>query len=286
MSYDIQPLLDNLLAKELEKLRKIFLPYKRRPLLFNKINIQVGEERENAAGYYTNTKDKEHQWRYEHNIYITPCQIETYLYFSEFMRKRVAIHRLKAIIRHEIIHAFVEEEFEGCYDIKDMNADYSPVFLSCLYWCGGITNHPYTGEFLKTDLWKEVSVCKKYDDVYLRLIKYLSNLESCVRQINATSISKNLIRSLNIKFNSREAGISKKYYQAMELISKKEGKILKRKCESLTLGIGYLVTPDILKNNYKKKFNNGALAEYHSETIGYCMNEEIKHEVSLINTFN
>lgn len=276
-------LLDKLLNRELEELRKKFWAYKRRQFLRNKVKIYIGKCEKGIAGYYANTREKDKQYKYTHKIYITKNQILSYKRFVKWHMKRLAIDELREIIRHELIHAFVHEEFEIWESIKHTNGDYSPIFLSCLYWGKGITNHTYADSFLETELWKEISVCKTYDEVYIKLIKFISNLEKSVREIN-----KNInnvpgdYKELEITFNTKGAGIIKDIYLTKHLKIKNDNKICYMKVTNMVLGIGFLVTPEILMDNYKRKFNNGILAKSHSEEIIYVIDNKVINQSTLI----
>lgn len=277
-------LLNKLLNSELEQLRRKFLPYKRKPFLRNKVEILIGKYEKGVMGYYENTRKDDRQLRFEHKIYITSNQISTYKNYVEWGMKRIAIKDLKEIIRHELIHAFVYEEFEMWEFIKGMERDYSPIYLSCLYWSNGVTHHKYANKFLETDLWKDIKVCKKYDDVYIKLMKYIISLEKCISDINREiNINPYIQKELNIEFNYKGAGIIKKVYLAANVIAKQDSKVCKCKATTMTLGVGFLVTADILKKNYQRKFENGVLAKMHCEEIAYMKGNEVKHKSNIRN---
>lgn len=136
---EIQELLNKLLAKELELLRKRFRPYKRSPFLHNKVIIKVVKDEPNIAGYYINTKKSERQYKYTHEICITETIIDNYRIYSKYHMKKIGKQNLIDVIRHELIHAFVFEEFEEWECIEKCHGDYSPIFLGCLYWAKGVS---------------------------------------------------------------------------------------------------------------------------------------------------
>lgn len=275
-------LLDKLLNVELEKLRRKFWAYKRRPFLKNKVEIRIGKYRKNVAGCYENTRKNDRQFKYMHKIYITKNQVSTYARYVRWHMKRVAIAELKALIRHELIHAFIFEEFEMWEEIKNTHGDYSPIFLSCLYWCNGNTHHRYTDKFLETELWKEIRVCKSYWDVYIKLMRFITNLEKCVDEINRDiNTNPHIQKGLSIEFNNREPGIVKRAYLSSNIIEKQDSNVYKYKAIIMTLGLGFLVTPDTLKESYQRKFDNGALAEIHSEEVAYAKENEIKYKSNI-----
>ena len=274
-------LLNELMEKELEDLRKRFRPYKRRPFLHNKVVIDLDLKRKDKGvlGYYTNTQDNENQWRFTHNIYITKTSKKNYELYTEVELKRMAIEDLRATIRHELIHAFVFEEFDMFGDIKNCNGDYSPIFLSCLYWANEEFCYQYTDKFKDTDLFKQISKCKKFDNVCTYLIHYIFDLEETVRKINQKLNSdKANYRNLKIVFNQRGAGIRKRSYVSMIMRTKENNKLCLKKATEMTLGIGFLVTPKDIIENYERKFNNGSIAQLHSEIAAYVVHDEFKNK--------
>lgn len=278
-----EKLLYQLLNKELELLRKRFRPYKRQSFLKNNVKIKIGErDDDKVAGYYENTKENERQYKYIHHIFITENYMDSYNYWLKWSMKRFGLFQLRDVIRHELMHAFVFEEWEEWQDIKNMHGDYSPIFLSCLYWGGGSSGHPYVYEFLKTDLGKEIQNCRTYDNLQTKLIKYIIDLERTVRDINK-DLNKNIkaYKELNIKFNGKGAGIVKRLYIKNDINVLDKGKIEHQTMESMILGLGFLVTPKTLMDNYKRKFNNGAMAIIHEETVAYAIDATSKRKVTV-----
>lgn len=259
---------------ELERLRKRFRPYKRRSLLRNQVIIRIKKGEKNVLGYYENDQETDRQYKYTHMISITEYQIEKYYRYCKFSMKRYAISELRDTIRHEIIHAFVFEEFEEWECIKNTYADYSPIFLSCLHFANTSSGHVFTDKFFETELFEKVKECKDYNSLHILLFYSLRELEKVVNQINNSQINKledpHKIYKLSIVFNQRGAGIKKKTYIKAYTKYKKNGKLKQGTVQLMTLGIGFLVTPEILLESYKKKFYNGATAESHIEEVMYA----------------
>lgn len=91
---DFKILLDKLLQKELEDLRKRFRPYKRKSFLRNKviIDLDLRCKRKNTLGYYENTRANERQWKYEHKIFLTKLSRSYYeMYCNDFNDKKRGI---------------------------------------------------------------------------------------------------------------------------------------------------------------------------------------------------
>lgn len=278
-------LMDRLLTIELEGLRKKFKPYRRRPFLNNNIVIKRDKKYSKKAclAYYENTRENKRQREYTHEIFITKLAIEDYEIYLKWHWKRQGISKLREIIRHELIHAFVFEEFEEWGDLEDSYGDYSPIFLSCLYWCGGYTGHPYTYKFLETDLYKEIENCKKYEQVYMHLIHYIFDIEKTVRNINE-KLQKDIknYKRLKIEFNRYGAGIVKRKYISVSTTTKKDNMLYRQKVAEMTLGLGFLVTSKVLLQGYERKFSNGSIASSHAEMVGYIVNNELKQKVTVI----
>ncbi|WP_195949288.1 hypothetical protein [Clostridium saudiense] len=276
-------LLDKLLQKELEELRKRFRPYKRKPFLRNKVTIDLDLKckEKNTLGYYKNTRENKRQWKYEHKIFLTKLSRKRYeTYCNVINDKKWGVEYLREIIRHELIHAFVYEEFDEWEMIEGCNRDYSPIFLACLHWSGLDSPYPYTNKFKESDLYKNIEKCKNYDMVYMYLVHYIGDLERSVRKINEKlNTDSNNYKKLNISFNHYEAGMIKKSYVSCITRSKKDNNIYIQKASEMTLGIGFLVTQKDIIDNFERKFNNGSMAISHSEMAWYVIGNELKQKI-------
>ncbi|MEN8078212.1 hypothetical protein ABFP60_14695 [Clostridioides difficile] len=279
---DFTILLDKLLKKELEELRKRFRPYKRKPFLRNKVTIDLDlkYKSKNTLGYYKNTRTDERKWKYEHKIFLTKLSRSYYeMYCNGFNDKKSGIKHLREIIRHELIHAFVYEEFDEWVEIEGCNRDYSPIFLACLHWSGLNSPYPYTNKFKESNLYKNVEKCKNYDMVYMYLVHYIGDLERITRKINKKlNTNSNNYKKLNISFNHYEAGIIKKTYASYIVRRKKDNGMCIGKAIEMDLGIGFLVTPNDIELSYERKFNNNSMAITHSEIACYLVNNEFKQK--------
>lgn len=276
---NMKMLLQSLLNKELEYLRKRFRPYKRTLFLRNEVVLDIKNSDEYILGFYENTKEKERQLKYTHKIYITENSIEDYKFCCDLKMKRRGIRRLRHTIRHELIHAFVFEEYEEWDTIKNCHGDYSPIFLGCLYWACGVSGHPYIKEFVNTDLCKQIKECKNYDEVQNKLLIYLFSLEKTVSEINRAIAP---YKEIEICFNCYGPGIKKNTYLKQEVVSLEDSKLKECSVEMLKLGIGFLVNPDKLKESYEEKFNNGSLAKYHEVSKAYFIGDIKKNDVVVV----
>ncbi|MFT8351156.1 hypothetical protein [Clostridium saccharoperbutylacetonicum] len=274
-------ILNKLLKSELEFLRKRFKPYKRRSFLHREVCIFIDLKTSNdrTLGYYVNTKDFSRQRKYIHKIFITKLSLDDFRISTKLHYKSFGITKLRDTIRHELIHAFVFEEFEEHGFIDNSHCDYSPIFLGCLAWCNGHSGHAYANNFYSSYLYKGILECKKYDDVYDKLVCYILKLEKAAREINE-KINRNVddCKILKIEFNQCGAGIVKRKYLSATTVCKKDNKLCRNKLTEMTLGLGFLVTPEILFKSYERKFENGVTAKLHSELIAYVIDNKIKQK--------
>lgn len=279
---DFKILLDKLLQKELEELRKKFRPYKRKPFLRNKviIDLDLKFKSKNTLGYYENTRVDKKLWKYEHKIFLTKLSRNYYeMYCNEFNDKKKGIKHLRETIRHELIHAFVYEEFDEWEMIEGCNRDYSPIFLACLHWSGLNSPYTYTNKFKESELYKNIEKCKNYDMVYMYLVNYICDLERITSRINKKLNSDVMnYKNLKISFNGYEAGMIKKYYSSCIIKRKKDNGICIEKGVEMDLGIGFLVNPNDIVSNYERKFDNNSMATIHLETACYVINNEFKQK--------
>ena len=283
---NIEMILKSILNQELELLRKRFKPYKKEPFIKNEIRIGIASgKKSNIAGFYENTKKDKTSHKYIHNIYLTKSTIEDYKTYCFYHMKRFAIKQLRKTIRHELIHAFVFEEFEEWEYLDNCHSDYSPIFLGCLYWANGESEHPYVKEFYNTELFKKLKKSKKYDEVCTHLLKYLISINRVVFDINR-ELSPN--RELEVSFNLYGAGVRKDTYLKNTVIMTNNNKKIQLSRDYLKLNIGFLVDSDKLMENYKNKFDNDSLAKYHKEGKIYIKNKNKKiiNEVVLISNTN
>lgn len=276
---DIENIAYKILNDELEYLRKRFYPYKRRPFLRNKIILKLHKRQtiKNSAGYYTNCKTKK-KYRYKHIIHITKDTIEMCEMFIDWNNKEVK-DILRPIIRHELIHAFVYEEWDtwDFEKIKNINADYSPIFLTCLYWANGNTNHIYTDKFYNTELFQKVNKCSNYNEIQNLLICYLLHFEKVLRKLSKNT--ETVWNDVSIYFNSRNSGLLNRKCIEINGITFKNGKLLKVNCYKLELGVGFLITPEYLMEHYNSKFNNRDKSILYSKTKTYFDGDKIIAQV-------
>lgn len=262
---EFEILLNKMLNKELERLRKIFRPYKRTPFLHNKVIIKcVKYESRTTLGDYKNTRVGE-KMKFNHIIGVADSLRGLYEEYTHYGLKKEFNKIVRDTIDHELIHAFTYEEFEMWEDIKNSHFDYSPIFLSLLYWCGGESGHKYTEEFLKTELWHKVSKCKTYNKVALVLTRYYAEINRVISKYNEDNPDKNIYR---IDFGNKPGTDKMASVKSKIVVYSNKGLKIKNK-EFMALNIGFLIKPSSLFDVINKNFNNDKDAVCYKEVAIY-----------------
>lgn len=247
--------LQKFLDKKLEQLRKRCFPWKRRVFLQKEIKIHIATEdyaknETSWAGLY--------EWDENnsiHNIYINEKIANKYFYYKPNRRLRMlnkAYYKemLMETVHHEIIHAFTNERYECFSDIKNVDSDASPIFLSILYWTFGNTNHVCRKVFERT------KVCEIIDNSFLTfeelddyLMELLLNYNKVSRKLENIS-DKDYKKVINNKFSfeSRKAGLVP-FLTCKEYIVAKvpNNKLIKAVTHSNWWNVGCNVTPKNLE---------------------------------------
>lgn len=207
-----QELLNKALQEEMEQLRKDWVPRKRRPFLLSNVSIrETNTGKENFSGKYLENEEK-------HIIeinkqFIIWCQKHP----IKHVRRR-NYEKLRDIIRHELIHAFVRERYQPCTFIKNVNHDASPIFLLCLATMAGTSGHDCFKAFCTTELFEE-SMCifdiEELDYIIFTMLQEYNNICKKLKNFGSTDTTKNVYKN-NIaienmfSFASRQAGLTKK----------------------------------------------------------------------------
>ena len=176
----------------LERLRRRFRPYKKRPFLDRPIELYFEyEEGKDYGGYYRNTYEKttgfNRKWHHEITIgWNVFNRFKKYTeWYGKYRGEKWIYWNVDEVLMHELIHGFVFEEFDWWEfeGISKINADYSPIFLSCLAFNNQYGN-PYSKEFYKSELFEKVKNIKKYDTLFTILVHMLHEIEKELRDIN------------------------------------------------------------------------------------------------------
>lgn len=252
-----QNLLEKLMDKEIERLRKLCFKYKRRDFLNNKVEIIEGSLDKGVAGVYEtiNTKNK---YRYTHRITISSNIIDSYVnykYDRYDFGKRWYKQRLIEVIRHELVHAFVKDEFEIWADeITDVHSDASPFFLSILYFVGGTSNHHCGIYFWKTKMYEDIKNIKSFTELNLYLSKLLMKYEKEARKLKIVIVKEDNGKVIKHYTNSFKFASGKLGFNGMIRL---EDVIVVKNMKNYAIGnlfeIGAMVMPENLKALVDKK---------------------------------
>lgn len=151
-----------------------------------------------------------------HIIYLTPNFIKDSEFWIKHKMKKYAIKEIHNTLRHELIHAFVFEEFETLGLIKNTHSwlfSYFPklsIVLDQKFY-----GHPYVEKFLTSDLGKQSKKCKNYDELKLLLINYIFEYRKVMDGINE-EISP--CQKLDIMFNYYGAGVKRNFMLNIKLV--------------------------------------------------------------------
>lgn len=174
-----QELLNRLLKKEMNRMRLMCFKRKRRPLLNGAVDIaeanikQTNKEVEEGIitnGQYWGQQDSNEI--YHHHIIINSKVVD-----ENIKRKKFTLFdEIAKTIRHELTHAFVQENLQRLSKIERINADCSPIFIECLLFfkcptCSHKSNVAYNKKYGR-------SLNVKYDgwDWDTKMFPYILNL--------------------------------------------------------------------------------------------------------------
>jgi hypothetical protein len=275
---DIQNLLDRLMAKELLKLKRQFFKFRHINFLRHKITIAsknlIEDVPTGASGLYVKIEGK-HQFDFSHSIFIDEVIVNEYVnykrnYFDYTyggISKRYYKNRLKQVIKHELIHAFVEEYYGGWIDINGVSNDASPIFLAVLYWCGGRSNHNCIRAFRKSELFNKIKDFTEFKDFDVFITRLLMDYEKIYNKWkDGIKINDSLVKN-RFYFSPRDAGLKKCMQLKTEWVSK--AKINIKNMEYNSFEIGCCIMPDAIEKLLeKKRYGKFEKFEYEKYKLG------------------
>ena len=239
--------------KCIEKLRRKFRPYKKRPFLDRPVVLGFEyEEGKRHSGFYKNTFKKTQGFnrKWQHEIYIANCVYERYKkylgWYGKYWGEKWIYWHIDEVLMHELIHAFVFEEFDWWEfeGISNINADYSPIFLSCLAFNNQYGN-PYSKEFYKSELFEKVKNIKKYDTLFTILVHMLHEIEKELRDIN----NNNPNNRVEISFSSQHNTI--RLDSTFKAIARSKDRV--ETSIDYYFSCGFMYDLSKLKKEYKKR---------------------------------
>lgn len=208
---DINKLL-NIVMKNLKK--KMF-PYKHRKLLDRKVTIIVKNIDKNLLGTYQTLFEENKLYKFTHEIVINE------FVYDEFKRgyrpdklgegkyKMYCRKRIKNVIAHELIHAYVYENYElYCNEYHNFHGDSSPIFLSILTFLNIPSGHPAMKSFRHAEIYKEIIKYNNFKALELYLIRLFNKYENTFEQLKEILIGENEVTLNSFTFsNGNSAGL-------------------------------------------------------------------------------
>lgn len=267
---DRQELLVNLLKNELGYLKKKCFKYQHRPFLERKLVIKYGGLDGDIAGRYE-IKEGLHRYDYTHEITIDNRVIDYYVNCKQTSSERLwgydkkyYKNQLKQVIRHELIHAFVEERYTHIIDISGVCNDASSIFLSVLFWCGGSSSHRCAYAFKKSELYNKIKEFKTFDEFDLYLCTLLLEFQSVCKTLKAGAQIKDNLVINDFMFANREAGLVKFHQSKYRFVNKTNSDI--RGVESNIFLIGCNIMPQQINSLVAKK-RSGNFEKYEYKKV-------------------
>ncbi|MEW9093721.1 MAG: hypothetical protein AB2417_01455 [Clostridiaceae bacterium] len=273
-----QKLLQKLLEKEILRIKRICFKYQRRPLFYNKVKIAEAELKEKLLGTYER-EDILNEYIYTHKISISSSLIDEYLDYKydkweswAGITKKWYKDRLRHVIRHELIHALCYQEFENQVSrdgIRNINADGSPVFLTCLWFLDGdTTGHEVGNKFKHSKVYKEIKNFKTWNEVSAYCVNLILDYNKAIKNIkekyDKKGYEKLAMRAISniFIFSSQEFGLyASKCNKA--IFKCKENK--KFKSIDSVFEIGTYILPKDLEELFVRKINNYNFATLNQE---------------------
>ena len=268
-------LLNWLMNKEIEKIRKIVRPYKRdKSIFYSDVIIDYKDLSDiNAVGLYE--WDEEN---YKHHIYIDTKHLQGYIdrmhskdWFDKYMNRQVC-----DTIGHELTHAYVRQAF-GRYrcSIDGVNNDGSPVFLATLKLFGYSSGHHCFYNFWNGDLSKKTNNIMLYNtrshwwNLFKKeIMNYIKSIETFRNEFNKEENSKienrqfGNIDNISFSFSSRGSGLRKSVQISSKSKFLNDGKLKEFNFNRTSFDIGSsMQNIEQIKNLVFKKINNDVYAD-------------------------
>ncbi|EKQ57249.1 hypothetical protein [Clostridium sp. Maddingley MBC34-26] len=257
-----QDLLNKLLEKEMNRLKKICFKFEHRKLLTHPVVIVAANlGKINASGLYQKIQREKDPHRYLHKISIDITIIDKYFIgkFNKYFTRRYWKGIIQEVICHEIIHAFTLELFDNISEIENINADRSPIFLSLLYWLKGRSNHLGIWVLLETETYRDISCMNNFTEVYDYLVELIIQYNKVCYQLNKV-IDKGRYMENRFSFASRNAGINA---EKRDVFNFKNIKTKNTYVVSFNeFLVGFTIRPHDLKKLVYKKINNNCFNDH------------------------
>lgn len=285
--YERQKLLNKMLNKEIERLRKVCFSYRRKPLLTDPIIIRERRcpNNDNWAGYYQ-YKDN------THFIYINASSIKKYCNFDYKWHYRVLGRKkkkekewLRQIILHELTHAYIKDRFEFISNIKGIERDASPIFLTCLNFFGGYSNHDCVKGFYHSDAYIETYDIDNYEDLEDYLFQLIIDYNHLSRELEVIYNNNNYISNI-FEYSPRHSGLlAQTCLTTTAIIKDKKNNLQKSKINYNYWEIGCSITPMFLKKLVEKKAGNYDNFKYKLVNKQYYLDTKEIKKIAILKNF-
>lgn len=251
-----QDIIEKMVYTEVEYLRKLFYKYQRRPLLYDKLQIELKSlNEEGALGMYSYNEDTD-----THIIYIDKDELEDVESLKRgSIYKKIYGRRLKNVIRHELIHAFVNERYMfSSLEVEGVYKDCSPIFLAICLWANVPINY-YAEEFNNSEIANIVKNTKTFDELETLLIAYLIEYKNVARHLKSNEFVNKHNANIKVMFASKRLGMEKALSYKCSNTFKENNKLKKVTYDYYTFTVGGLIPPSKIQDLALKKINNTML---------------------------
>jgi hypothetical protein len=200
---EVQKDLDKLLLQVQKELKKKMFPRRHKKLLCNNVIIELGEWDDNLLGCYETIENKQYKYKFQHKITINDYVYDEYKngLLGLGVEKKYTKRKLKNTIAHELIHAYVYENYEFCSNDYRFHNDGSPIFLSILTFLNIPSGHKTMRSFKHTEVYKKVKSYSNYEALEIYLIHLTCKYEETFRQLEQV-IDNDKVYANNFEFSS------------------------------------------------------------------------------------
>lgn len=237
-----QELLEELMAKEIKKMRKVIKKYNHEPLLYTPIEIKESSLKENVAGAITKDENED-KWIIEIDTKVISD------YYKENENKWLNKYnkkRLKNVIGHELVHGWVDENYNIFF--KEGNRDSSIIFLNALLMFGYTSGHEcwFRWRWNSNNVVKCVNK-KEFDKYVISIYKKFNLLEQAYTYNNLKgNTAENVKIRLTFSWDYNVYGLQKLMSMQGDCKSYKDGDKGTYNSKDITLAVGCMVDLDKL----------------------------------------
>lgn len=290
-----QDILEKLMNREIETLRSKCFKYQRKSFLQNPITIMEADlSAIPAAGQYEEV-GKTDKFHFTHLIKVDTQQINAYVNYKYNVydamigiTKKWYKKRLQTIIRHELIHAFVNEQYEQWIEVEGAHKDASPIFLAVLYWLGGISTHDCVSAFFQSKIYEdiqEINTYKEFDRYISKLLLAYNKEADNLKFARIIDKQGKIISCVtnNFSFANRDPGLYKSIQSRLNVLQNNQGDFTNAFIECNSYEIGCCIMPEDIKKLVSRKRNNQF--EFFDYKKRYLINGKQIREIKIKTNF-